>query len=76
MTEKPTHTPPRQIRIGDDWYDFDRAAKSQGKERAEVVRDFIAWYLHRPGATAVQRPKPGSWTPAAEKPKADPGSST
>lgn len=38
-------TPPRQIRIGPEWFAFDRAAKSMGTERAPLVRQFIAWYL-------------------------------
>lgn len=55
-------TPARQIRIGDEWYDFDAAAKSQDTERAAVIREFIAWYLRRPGAKMPQRPDAGSWT--------------
>lgn len=65
MSEKPPHTPPRQIRIGDDWYDFGAAAKSQGTERAAVVREFIAWYLRRPGATMPKRPDLSDWQTAA-----------
>ncbi|MFJ6215053.1 hypothetical protein ACIQGZ_17210 [Streptomyces sp. NPDC092296] len=49
-------TPPRQIRIGDEWYDFDTAAKTMGTERATLIREFIAWYLRRPGAKLPQRP--------------------
>ncbi|MEU0665740.1 hypothetical protein ABZ508_26640 [Streptomyces lavendulocolor] len=57
MPEKQPHTPPRQIRIPDeDWSDFDVAAKSMGTDRATVVRDFIRWYLRRPGAKALPRP--------------------
>jgi hypothetical protein len=63
MTIKPTHTPPRQIRIGDDWYDFERATKAMGTERAEVIRDFIAWYLRRPGVTQPKRPDVSDWQP-------------
>lgn len=62
MPVKPTHTPPRQIRIGADWLDLEPAAKSQGKDRAEVVREFIAWYLRRPGAKLPERPSAGPWS--------------
>jgi hypothetical protein len=61
--EKSAHTPPRQMRIPDDeWLPFEEAAKSQGKTRAAVVREFIAWYLRRPGAAAVKRPDAGPWS--------------
>lgn len=62
-------TPPRQIRIGDEWYDFDAAAKSKGTERAAVIRDFIAWYLRRPGAKLPERPPAGPWSkPSTDQP--------
>lgn len=66
MPEKPTHTPPRQIRIGDEWLDFDTAAKSQGTERAALVREFIAWYLRRPGAKLPSRPAAGHPEPKGD----------
>ncbi|MET9950193.1 hypothetical protein ABZ135_01410 [Streptomyces sp. NPDC006339] len=57
MSEKQQHTPPRQIRIpNEDWSDFDDAAKAMGSDRAAVVREFIRWYLRRPGAKPPQRP--------------------
>lgn len=49
-------TPARQIRIGDVWYEFDEAAKSMGTERAALVREFIDWYLRKPGAKMPKRP--------------------
>jgi len=49
-------TPARQIRIGDDWYDFDAGAKSLDTERAAVIRELIAWYLREPGAKLPERP--------------------
>ncbi|MFJ9771157.1 hypothetical protein ACIRVF_07930 [Kitasatospora sp. NPDC101157] len=71
---KATHTPPRQMRIPDDeWLPFGEATKSQEASRAEVVRDFIRWYLRRPGAKLPPRPEAGPWsTPkdADEKPAA------
>jgi hypothetical protein len=61
MSPNVPKTPPRQIRIGDEWYDFDAAAKAQGTERAALVRDFIAWYLRRPGAKLPARPDVEAW---------------
>ncbi|RLU81086.1 hypothetical protein CTZ27_33120 [Streptomyces griseocarneus] len=55
-------TPARQMRIGEEWLAFDDAAKSQGTERAAVVRSFIAWYLRRPGAKLPERPPVGPWS--------------
>lgn len=60
---KATHTPPRQIRIPDDeWLPFDEAAKAAGVTRAEAVREYIRWYLRRPGAKPVHRPDAGPWS--------------
>jgi hypothetical protein len=57
VSEKQPHTPPRQIRIPDeDWAAFDVAAKSMDSDRATVVREFIRWYLRRPGARLPDRP--------------------
>ncbi|WP_147450849.1 CopG family transcriptional regulator [Streptomyces hoynatensis] len=59
MPNNATHTKPRQIRIPDeDWADFDVAAKAAGSERAAIIREFICWYLGRPGAKRPVRPKP------------------
>ena len=44
------------MRIPDeDWYDFETAAAGQGTDRAALVREFIAWYLRRPGARLPKR---------------------
>ncbi|MBZ6252190.1 hypothetical protein KVH27_27980 [Streptomyces olivaceus] len=56
MSPNAPKTPPRQIRIGDEWYEFDAAAKAMGTERATLVREFIAWYLREPGAELPERP--------------------
>ncbi|MGH3584859.1 MAG: hypothetical protein ACRDQ0_00915 [Pseudonocardia sp.] len=61
MSPNQPKTPPRQIRIGDDWFDFDAAAKAMDTERASLVREFIAWYLKRPGAKLPARPDTDSW---------------
>ncbi|NUR01333.1 MAG: hypothetical protein HOY79_33855 [Streptomyces sp.] len=60
---KDTHTPPRQVRIGDPWYEFQAAlelmggqAVGGGGERAENLREYIDWFLRKPGATMPKRP--------------------
>lgn len=65
MSPNAPKTPARQIRIGDEWYDFDRAAKAAGTERAALVREFIAWYLRQPGAKLPARPSAESWADEA-----------
>jgi hypothetical protein len=52
----------RQIRIGDDWYDFDDAAKANDTERAALVREFIRWYCRKPGSAMPKRPDAGPWS--------------
>ena len=53
-------TPARQMRISDeDWADFESAATGQDTDRATLVREFIAWYLRRPGAKLPKRPDRG-----------------
>lgn len=66
MSPNVPKTPPRQIRIGDEWYDFDLAAKAQGTERATLVREFIAWYLRQPDAKLPARPDVKAWRVTAE----------
>ncbi|MEV7492191.1 hypothetical protein AB0O08_15730 [Streptomyces anulatus] len=56
MSPNQPKTPPRQVRIGDTWYDFDAAAKSMGTERAAVIRELIDWYIREPGAKLPERP--------------------
>jgi hypothetical protein len=63
---KPSHTPPRQIRIGDEWYDFDAAAKAAGTTRAALINAFIAWYLHEPDADLPTRPDRAAWATPGE----------
>jgi hypothetical protein len=66
-TETEVPLQPRKVRIGDDWFDFEYAAQAAGKDRAELVREFIAWVLQRPGATLPTPPPVEEWTgPAAE----------
>ncbi|WP_051790091.1 hypothetical protein [Streptomyces sp. NRRL S-1022] len=54
----------RSVRISDDdWADLLAAAKTQGSDRGTVIKDLVAWYLRRPGATMPKRPESGSWKP-------------
>ncbi|GFE20105.1 hypothetical protein [Streptomyces nigrescens] len=56
MSPNVPKTPPRQIRIGDAWYDFDAGAKALDTERAAVIRELIDWYIREPGAKLPPRP--------------------
>jgi hypothetical protein len=56
MSPNQPKTPARQVRIGEEWYEFDAAAKSMDTERAALIREFIAWYLRKPGAKLPTRP--------------------
>ena len=67
MSPNVPKTPPRQIRIGEEWYEFDAAAKAQETERAAVIREFIAWYLRKPGAKLPVRPEAGAWQQEGEQ---------
>lgn len=54
---KKTHTPHRPIRVEDDlWEEFGRIAGA--RNRSAILRDFIAWYVRRRGATLPKRPAP------------------
>lgn len=59
MSPNQPKTPARQVRIGEEWYEFDVEAKRAGTERAALIREFIAWYLRKPGAKLPTRPTPG-----------------
>lgn len=64
-----THTPPRQVRIGENWYDFEYAAKAMGHDRAEVVRQMIAWYLGETDEPPA-RPPVDAWAKQAKEARA------
>lgn len=52
---KDTHTTNRVVRLQDDeWEDLGAAAGE--RHRAEVIRAFVRWYTHRPGAKRPVRP--------------------
>lgn len=55
MAEKETHTRARPVRIPDeDWTEFGELVGD--RERSRVLREFLAWYLRRPGAKLPTRP--------------------
>lgn len=57
MPNKPG-TQHRSVRVSDeDWGDFDTAAKFLGSDRGTVIKQFIRWYLRRPGAKLPERPE-------------------
>lgn len=47
-------TPIRQMRIPDD--EWDGLKKVAGRSHVRVIREFIRWYLRRPGAKLPTRP--------------------
>ncbi len=50
-------TPSRAIRIADDlWKAAGDATRSARTDRTTVVREFLAWYIRRPGAQLPKRP--------------------
>ena len=50
-------TPHRSIRIADDaWADLKLAAGLIGSDRGTLIKQFLRWYLRRPGATLPERP--------------------
>lgn len=55
----PNHpgTQHRSVRIGDeDWRDLEATTKELGSDRGTVIKQFIRWYLRRPGAKLPERP--------------------
>lgn len=61
----------RRFRAPDDeWEPFGQATRTvhpDGRSpRAKVLREFIRWYMRRPGARLPKRPPAGPWsTPAS-----------
>lgn len=51
----------RSVRVSEeDWKGFDEAAKRSGADRGTLIKQFIRWYLRRPGAKLPKRPDPKS----------------
>lgn len=47
----------RSIRLEQDlWDELGPAANTAGYDRSGVIRQFVRWYLRRPGARLPQRP--------------------
>lgn len=62
-----TYDQPRQFRTPDgEWIPFEKAAKAvhpKGRSpRAKVLREFMRWYMRRPGAKLPARPDAGPWS--------------
>ncbi|MEU6674859.1 hypothetical protein [Streptomyces sp. NPDC046925] len=58
---------PRQFRaLRSEWEPFGDAAKvvhpTGRSPRAKVLREFINWYMRRPGAKLPERPPAGPWS--------------
>ncbi len=52
-------TPLRAMRIPDDeWSALGDTVKGTPADRTGLVREFIRWYLRRPGVTMPKRPDP------------------
>ena len=52
-------TPTTPIRIDRDVRaEFGDATKAQGTDRSKALREFVDWYLRRPGAKLPKRPDP------------------
>ncbi|MEW2568405.1 hypothetical protein [Streptomyces sp. NPDC047070] len=72
MTSQATETtddydPQRKFRApGDEWDPFLGATRAQHPEgrspRGAVLRQFIRWYMRRPGAKLPERPPAGPWS--------------
>jgi hypothetical protein len=62
-----SYDPQRKIRAPDDeWEPFEaatRAVHPEGRSpRSRVIREFIRWYMRRPGAQLPKRPPAGPWS--------------
>jgi hypothetical protein len=56
----------RSVRVSDeDWGDLDTAAKAASSDRASLIKQFIRWYLPRPGAELPERPRIARGNPGA-----------
>lgn len=62
------YEPPKNLRIPgkEEWEPFGEATKAMhptGRSpRAAVIRQFIRWYMRRPGAKLPERPPAGPWS--------------
>lgn len=55
----------------DEWEPFGdatRAVHPEGRSpRSRVIREFIRWYMRRPGAKLPERPPAGPWSESNEE---------
>ena len=50
-------TPTRPVRLDDeDWEGLGEVAAAKGTNRSALIRDFVRWFLGRPGAELPERP--------------------
>ncbi|MFI6856528.1 hypothetical protein [Streptomyces sp. NPDC050416] len=66
-TDDDKYDVPRRFRAPDDeWFPFGdatRAVHPEGRSpRAKVLREFMRWYMRRPGAKLPERPPAGAWS--------------
>ncbi|MGY4928020.1 hypothetical protein [Streptomyces sp. 900105755] len=66
-TDDDEYGTPRRVRMSDeDWSAFLDATKAMFPEgrspRGPVLRQFVQWYLRRPGAKLPERPPAGPWS--------------
>lgn len=54
MPNVDTHTPRQTVRVDADLWD--RFGQLAGRDRSEVVREFIRWYVRDPKAKSPKRP--------------------
>jgi hypothetical protein len=69
------YDPQRKFRAPqDEWDPFEAATRAQHPEgrspRSRVLREFMRWYMRRPGAKLPVRPPAGPWS---EPPKPSQG---
>lgn len=67
MDEESDYDPQRKVRMPEDeWGPFLAAAKTMHPDgrspRGKVLREFVRWYLSRPGADLPERPPAGAWS--------------
>lgn len=71
MSPDADYDSPKRFRAPDEeWEAFEaatRAIYSEGRSpRGRVLRDFMRWYMRRPGAKLPDRPPAGAWSKPAD----------
>lgn len=69
MTPDADYDTPKRFRAPDEeWDAFELATRAMSPEgrspRGRVLREFIRWYMRRPGAKLPERPPVGRWSEA------------